>query len=387
MWNPVANGAETPDSMQFEIETNDGTARAGRLRTRRGEIETPIFMPVGTHATVKAVAPEELREADARILLCNTYHLYLRPGHDTIRHLGGLHRFMNWDRPILTDSGGFQVFSLAPFRKIRDGGVEFRSHLDGTQHLLTPERAVEIQQALGSDIMMVLDECTPWPAERAYVEKSVVLTTEWAARSRAARTTEQALFGIVQGGMHEDLRRKSAESLIDIGFDGYAIGGLSVGEPAALMDEMVRHTAPLLPPDRPRYLMGVGEPRDLLEAVAAGIDMFDCVLPTRNARNGTLFTSRGKVHIKGARFARESDPVDPACGCPVCRNYSAGYLCHLYRAREILSMRLNTIHNLHFYLNFMKEIRVAIREGRFDAFRKEQTSRWERDEDGRDGDG
>lgn len=355
--------------MKFELLGTDDNARRGRLHTGRGVIDTPVFMPVGTQGTVKAVSPEELEEMEARIILSNTYHLYLRPGHGVVRELGGLHRFMNWNGPILTDSGGFQVFSLSEFRKIRDNGVEFRSHLDGSLHFLTPELAVEIQQALGSDIMMVLDECTPYPADESYATRSLELTSDWARRSKEARSTDQALFGIVQGGMYPELRRRSARELIKTGFDGYAIGGLSVGEPKELMYEMVALTAPLLPADRPRYLMGVGDLPDILHAVEQGVDMFDCVMPTRNARNGTLFTSRGRVRIKRAEYAGDPGPPDPDCRCHTCRNYSLAYLRHLYVAREILSMRLNTIHNLHFYLEFMKNLRLAVDEGRFAAFK------------------
>lgn len=330
-------------------------------------------MPVGTNASVKAMNPDELKALNADVLLSNTYHLYLRPGHDTIREVGGLHKFMNWSGPILTDSGGFQVFSLSPLRKIKDDGVEFRSHIDGSLHFLTPELVMEIQGALGSDIAMIFDECTPYPATREYALKSLKLTTEWARRCMKARNENQALFGIVQGGMYKDLRKQSAEELIEIGFDGYALGGLSVGEPKELMYEMINYTTPLLPRDKPRYLMGIGDLLDVLEAVAAGIDMFDCVMPTRNARNGTLFTSQGRISIKREEFKKDPGPLDPNCECYTCRNYSRAFLRHMYMSREILSMRLNTLHNIHFYLDFFKRMRTAIAEGAFENFRKAQT--------------
>jgi queuine tRNA-ribosyltransferase len=344
-------------------------------------------LPVGTNATVKAMSPDEMKELGAEVLLSNTYHLYLRPGHKIIREVGGLHSFMKWAGPILTDSGGFQVFSLAPLRKIRDNGVEFRSHIDGSLHFLTPERAMEIQGALGSDIAMVFDECTPYPASKEYVRNSLKLTTEWARRCKEFQSSElrvrsqdrftthdskpwtQSLFGIVQGGVFEDLRKQSAEELLGIGFDGYALGGLSVGEPKALMYEMVHFATPLLPRERPRYLMGIGDLMDVLEAVSAGIDMFDCVIPTRNARNGTLFTSKGRISIKREEFKTDSGPLDPACGCYTCRNFSRAYLRHMFMSREILSMRLNTIHNLHFYLEFFRKMRDAIKDNSFITFR------------------
>lgn len=363
-----------PKSMSFgfELIKTDGRARLGRVKTAHGEFDTPVFMPVGTRATVKALTPEELVDMGVGIILANTYHLLMRPGHDVVRELGGLHRFMHWDRPILTDSGGFQVFSLAKLRKIDERGVSFASHIDGARHLLTPEKAVEVQEALGSDIMMVLDECTPYPAEREYVVDSMELTHRWAKRCRDARTREDsALFGIVQGGMHEDLRRESVEAVVDVGFDGYAIGGLSVGEEKELMYEMTDLAAGLLPEDRPRYLMGVGTPEDLVYGVGRGVDMFDCVMPTRNARNGTLFTRRGKLGIKNARFERDPSPLDPDCGCYTCANYSRGYLRHLFLAGEILSSRLNTIHNVYYYIDLMARARDAIARGRFDEFKKD----------------
>ncbi|HQG83566.1 MAG TPA: tRNA guanosine(34) transglycosylase Tgt [Syntrophales bacterium] len=360
-------------SFSFElIKTSaDSRARLGRMTTAHGEVRTPVFMPVGTQGTVKAMAPDRLEEAGAEIILGNTYHLYLRPGHDLIRGHGGLHRFMNWDRPILTDSGGFQIFSLGPLRKITEEGVRFQSHIDGSKHFLSPEKAVEIQQALGSDIMMCLDDCTPYPADRACTEKSMALTHRWAKRCRVAKTGEgQALFGIVQGGLYRDLRRASVEALAEIGFDGYAIGGLSVGEPKALMLETLEATAPLLPAGRARYLMGVGTPEDIVEGVHHGIDLFDCVMPTRCARNGLLFTNHGKVVIKNARYRTDQAPLDETCDCYTCRNFSRAYLRHLFIAREILALLLNTIHNVRFYLALMERIRTAIAGGAFEDFRR-----------------
>lgn len=330
-------------------------------------------MPVGTNATVKAMTPGEMRELGAEVLLSNTYHLYLRPGHDIIREVGGLHEFMQWDGPILTDSGGFQVFSLARLRKIKEDGVEFRSHIDGSLHFLTPELVMEIQGALGSDIAMVFDECTPYPADKEYALNSLKLTTEWARRCNEAKNDNQALFGIVQGGMFKDLRKQSAEELIELDFDGYALGGLSVGEPKELMYEMINYTTPLLPQDKPRYLMGIGDLMDVLEAVAAGIDMFDCVMPTRNARNGTLFSSQGRISIKREEFKKDSGPLDQQCTCYTCSNFSRAYLRHVYMSKEIISMRLNTIHNIHFFLEFFRKMREAIGNGEFKNFRKEQT--------------
>ena len=360
-------------AFSFELlKTDPHTgARLGRMTTAHGEVRTPVFMPVGTQGTVKAMTPDGLREAGAEIILGNTYHLYLRPGHELIRDHGGLHRFMRWDRPILTDSGGFQIFSLGPLRKITEEGVHFQSHIDGSRHFLSPERAIEIQQALGSDIMMCLDDCTPYPAERAYVAKSMALTHRWAKRCREAKGgTDQALFGIVQGGVYQDLRKASVEALAAIGFDGYAIGGLSVGEPKALMMETCAATAPLLPAGQARYLMGVGTPEDIVECVGYGIDLFDCVMPTRCARNGLLFTNRGKVVIKNARYRTDQAPLDETCDCYTCRNFSRAYLRHLFTAREILALLLNTIHNVRFYLALMERIRAAIAGGSFADFRR-----------------
>jgi queuine tRNA-ribosyltransferase len=354
----------------FELLSEDPSgARRGRLQLLRGTVETPAFMPVGTLATVKAMTPEELRDVGAELILANTYHLYLRPGHELIRELGGLHRFMNWPGPILTDSGGFQVFSLAPLRKISEEGVVFRSHRDGSKHLLTPEAVVGIQEALGSDVMMVLDECVPHPSPREYLERSLDLSNRWALRSLEARSRpELALFAILQGGMEPDLRRRAAELLREHPFDGYAVGGLSVGEGREVMLETLEATAPHLPREKPRYLMGVGTPLDIAEAVARGVDLFDCVLPTRNARNGMLFTSQGRVAIKLARFERDPRPLDEACGCCTCRNYSRAYLRHLYQSREILASRLNTLHNLYYYQGLMRRIRSAVESGSYARF-------------------
>lgn len=347
-------------------------ARCGLLTTAHGVVETPIFMPVGTSATVKAMEPSGLKEAGAQIILANTYHLYLRPGHRLVEQLGGLHRMMAWDRPILTDSGGFQVFSLAELRKITEEGVRFRSHIDGSQHLLTPELSIEIQQALGSDIMMVFDECPPADAERSYVERSLELTTRWARRSKQARTRgDQLLFGIVQGGRFPELRQRSAAELQEIGFDGYALGGLSVGEEKPVMHAVMEACEPLLPADRPRYIMGIGTPEDLLEAVWRGYDMFDCVMPTRNARNGMLFTSQGRINIKAKQYEDDQGPLDPLCTCKVCRTYSRAYLRHLFRSGEILSSMLNTHHNIAYYLDLMSRMREAIRENRLEQFRRD----------------
>jgi len=361
-------------SMQFTVSTADGHARAGLIETNKGLIHTPVFMPVGTVGTVKAMSPDELKEIGAEIILSNTYHLYLRPGHEIIKSLGGLHRFMNWDRPILTDSGGFQVYSLSALRKIEEDGVHFKSHLDGSMHFLGPDEAMLIQSSLGSDIAMVIDDCAPYPSSYAYAMTSMFRTVTWAARCRELQREGQALFGIVQGSLYEELRKKNIEELIGIGFDGYAVGGLSVGEPKEDMHRMIRFTAPLLPENKPRYLMGIGELGDVLKAVEAGFDMFDCVMPTRNARNGTLFTSRGKLSIKREEFKADGDPLDPECDCYTCRNYSRGYLRHLFLSKEILSMRLNTVHNLHFYLNFFRNMRESIGEGTFGEFKK----RWEK---------
>lgn len=348
-------------------------ARAGIIKTARGHIPTPVFMPVGTAGTVKAVTPDELKACGASIILGNTYHLYLRPGREVIRLFSGLHRFMNWDGPILTDSGGFQIFSLAKISKITENGFDFQSHIDGSRHLITPEDAISIQTDLGADIIMCLDECIPYPADAGTAEKALELTTRWARRCKTAweetGRNGNALFGIVQGGMYPDLRRRSAEALMEIDFPGYAVGGLSVGEPKDLMMTTADTTLPLLPPGKPRYVMGVGTPADLVELVGMGADMFDCVMPTRNARNGQLFTSFGAVNISNARFRHDAGPLDPSCGCTTCARFSRAYLHHLYRCRELLSYRLNTIHNLYYYLHLMEEMRAAVRGDRFQQFR------------------
>ena len=344
-------------------------------------------MPVGTQGTVKAMSPDELREIGARIILCNTYHLHLRPGHETISQVGGLHKFINWSGPILTDSGGFQVFSLAALRKIREDGVEFRSHIDGSLQFLGPEKAMEIQCEIGSDIAMAFDECTPYPAEREYAVKSLELTTRWARQCRDYLDMKRErygnhmldLFGIVQGGMYKDLRKRSLEELVNIGFDGYAAGGLSVGESKEEMYDIIGTVGKMMPADQPRYLMGVGDLRDVLIAVENGFDMFDCVMPTRNARNGTLFTSTGRISIKRTEYKADPSPLDPDCSCYTCRNYSKAFLRHMFLSKEILSMRLNTMHNLHFYLSFFEKMRVAIAENRFTSFKKKWEGIFEQD--------
>jgi queuine tRNA-ribosyltransferase len=389
--------------LRFEIVAEDKAtgARAGLLYTPHGIIETPVFMPVGTAGTVKGMTQAQLEELGVQILLANTYHLYLRPGHEIIRELGGLHRFMSWPHPILTDSGGFQVMSLKALGRVTEDGVWFKSHLDGSSHFLSPETAVEVQFALGADIIMTLDECVEYPASHEAIQRAVKLTGRWASRAKEklsalssqlsaseSQVSEQStidnrqsaipspqppapspsLFGIVQGGVDKDLRRESAEGLLELDFEGYAVGGLSVGEPKAEMYETAEYTARLLPRDRPRYLMGVGTPSDLVECVARGIDMFDCVMPTRNARNGGLFTSQGKMVIKNAKYARDDSPLDPACECPVCRRYTRSYIRHLFVAGEMLGAILATQHNLHFYVDRMRKIRQALISGAFAAF-------------------
>ncbi|OPY58131.1 MAG: Queuine tRNA-ribosyltransferase [Pelotomaculum sp. PtaU1.Bin035] len=345
-------------------------ARLGLLHTPHGTVETPVFMPVGTQATVKAMTPEEVRNAGGRLILSNTYHIYLRPGHELVKEAGGLHRFMHWDGPILTDSGGFQVFSLGPLRKVSEEGVTFRSHIDGSEHFFSPEKAMEVQMALGSDIAMAFDECAPYPCSPEYALGALERTSRWAERCLAVhRREDQGVFGIVQGGTFPDLREKSARELVGLNFPGYAIGGLSVGEPKNLMYEILDYTVPLLPEDKPRYLMGVGSPDCLIEGVARGIDMFDCVLPTRIARNGTVLTRRGKLVVRNAEYASDFAPLDPDCSCYTCRNYTRAYLRHLIKAGEILGIRLTTIHNLHFVLELMKEIREAIHEGEILEYR------------------
>jgi queuine tRNA-ribosyltransferase len=369
------------DHLSFQLEYVDRQtqARAGRIKTAYGEIETPVFMPVGTAGTVKALTQEMLEELNARIILGNTYHLFLRPGHETVLQLGGLHKFISWPRAILTDSGGFQVFSLSEIRKIREEGVEFRSHLDGSKQFLSPEVSMQIQHTLGSDILMCFDECTPFPATRSEAKESLELTARWARRSRIefdrlkgsprSRAVNPLLFGINQGSIYQDLRRQNLDQLVEIGFEGYAIGGLSVGEEKAQMYDTVEFIAPQMPSEKPRYLMGVGTPEDLIECVARGVDMFDCVMPTRNARNGQVFTSRGKLNIRNARFAGDERPLDEDCECKVCRRYSRAYIRHLYNSGEMLAATLCSYHNLAFYLDSMRLIRQAIALGKFTEFR------------------
>jgi queuine tRNA-ribosyltransferase len=372
----------------FELTSTDQTtkARRGRLTTGHGVIETPAFMPVGTQGSVKAVSPRELRELNAQIILGNTYHLFVRPGLDVIRHFGGLHRFMNWDGPILTDSGGYQIFSLAKLRTITEEGVAFQNHLDGTPAFISPEIAMEIQAALGSDIAMVLDECPPWPCEYDYAARSLEMTTRWAKRCKEISETgfrkpessdlsairnpqSQMVFGIVQGGTFEDLRRSSAQAVAAMDFDGYAIGGVSVGEPEPEMMNAVEWSEPHLPENKPRYAMGLGTPPQLLELIARGMDMFDCVLPTRLARNGTAFTASGTLNLKNAEFTMQTGPIEEGCECETCRNFARGYIRHLIKAEEILGLRLITIHNLHFYLNLMTRVRHAIENGTLSELR------------------
>jgi queuine tRNA-ribosyltransferase len=355
--------------VRFELLGRDGAARRGRLTLAHGSMETPAFMPVGTYGTVKGMSPEDLRAVGAQIVLGNTFHLWLRPGLDVIDAHGGLHRFMGWDRPILTDSGGFQVFSLGDLRKITEEGVTFRSPINGDACFLSPEESMRIQRSLNSDVAMIFDECTPYPADEAQAGASMELSLRWALRSkRAHEGNPNALFGIVQGGMHEKLRDRSLAGLREIGFDGYAIGGLSVGEPKEDMQRVLAHTAPQLPTDAPRYLMGVGTPADIVHAVRKGIDMFDCVMPTRNARNGWIFTSAGTIRLRNARYRDDIRPLDENCACYTCRNFSRAYLHHLQRANEILGAHLNTVHNLHFYHQLMGDLRKAIEAGKLGEY-------------------
>jgi queuine tRNA-ribosyltransferase len=356
----------------FAVEATDGAARVGRLVTPHGEIETPAFMPVGTAGAVKAVTFRDLREAGAQIVLANTYHLMLRPGDELVAERGGLHGFTGWDGPFLTDSGGYQVFSLAALRELTDEGVAFRSHLDGSPHLLTPERSIQIQMNLGADVIMTFDECPPWPAPREAVAEATDRTTRWARRSKDAhRRDDQWLFGIVQGGVHLDLREKSAREIVDLDFPGHGIGGLSVGEPKEDMFRVLDHLPAVLPAGKPRYLMGAGTPEDLVEAVARGVDLFDCVLPTRNARNGQLFTSEGKLSIRNAKYRADGRPPDARCACFTCRTATRAYLRHLHLAGEMTAATLLTIHNLAFYLDTLRRMRQSLRLGRFEAFRQE----------------
>ena len=376
-------------AVTFELLKTDPKtkARRGRITTPHGVIETPIFMPVGTAATVKAMRPEEVKELGAQIILSNTYHLYLRPGHEIVREAGGLHHFMNWDLPILTDSGGFQVFSLGAMRKITEEGVHFRSHIDGSKHMISPEKSIEIQHALGSDIMMAFDECAPYPADRRYVKDSLELTSRWLKRCKEyhdayceehggesqvlGEGVNQSLFGIMQGGVYKDYRKQSAEQIVELDLPGYAIGGLSVGEPKEMMYDVMDECVDYLPKDKPRYLMGVGSPDCLFEGVERGVDMFDCVLPTRIARHGMAMTSHGKVNIKNAQYERDFTPLDPECDCYTCRNYSKAYLRHLFKSNELLSAMLMSNHNLHFLVKTMTNIRKAIEEDRFSEYKKE----------------
>ncbi len=361
--------------VQFELYNTDGRARVGKITTPHGEIETPVFMPVGTQATVKTMTPEEVKEIGSKILLGNTYHLHLRPGDELIAKAGGLHKFMNWDMPILTDSGGFQVFSLGNLRNITEEGVNFASHISGAKLFISPEKSIEIQNNLGSDIMMVFDECPPHPAEKEYIKQSLQRTSRWAKRCIDANKNKdsQGLFGIVQGGVFEDLRDLSLKELLEYknDFSGFAIGGLSVGEPKEDMYRILKYITPKLPEDMPRYLMGVGEPLDILEAVSEGIDMMDCVLPTRIGRHGTVFTRTGKLVVKNAKYKEDFTPMDEECDCYVCKHYTRGYIRHLFKANEILGMRLATYHNLYFLQKMMSEVRLAIKENRFEGYKKD----------------
>ncbi len=367
-------------TFSFELENTDGAARAGRIQTRNGEIQTPIFMPVGTLGTVKSMTPEELVSFDTQIILGNTYHLYIRPGLDVIEAHGGLHKMMNWDKPILTDSGGFQVFSLKELRKIEENGVTFQDHIDGSKHFFSPEKVIEIQETLGSDIMMVFDECPPHDAPMDYLQKSIDRTTRWEERCLKARTRDDcALFGIIQGATNPELRRQHAQTLRSFAFDGFAIGGLSVGEDAPSMYSTVEATTPEMPADKPRYLMGVGKPENLVENIARGVDMFDCVLPSRNGRNGQCLTHSGVVNIRNAEHRLSLDPIDADCDCYACSNYTRSYIRHLFKSKEILAARLCTWHNLAYYLKLMGDARESILENRFEAFRKEFYEKREED--------
>lgn len=368
----------SPPAGNFQLQAQDGNARAGRLRLAHGEVLTPIFMPVGTAGSVKSLTPEDLRTAGATIILGNTYHLFLRPGTEVVAHFGGLHRFIGWERPILTDSGGFQIYSLGKLNKLSEEGAEFRSHLDGARLSLTPELAVKIQETLGSDIHMVLDECTPYPADHETARLSMERSMRWAARCRSAKTRpELCQFGIVQGGVYPDLRRASAKALVAIGFDGYAIGGLSVGESKDEMKATLEATLPELPETKARYLMGVGTPLDLVEGVARGVDMFDCVMPTRNGRNGTLFTSLGRINIKNLQYRLSDEPLDPACACYTCKTFTRGYLRHLFVSGELTALRLFSLHNISYYLQLARSMREAIMGGEFAALLAHHRALWQ----------
>lgn len=363
---------------KFEVNRAEGSARAATLWTAHGPVQTPIFMPVGTKATVKGMTPDELKGLKAQIILSNTYHLHLRPGEKLIKEIGGLHKFMNWDQPILTDSGGFQVFSLASLRTIREEGVTFRNHIDGQECFLTPEKSMEIQMDLGSDIIMAFDECPAYPTEQSQIMESMELTFRWLKRCKEAMTREQSLlFGIAQGGLEYDTRMRSLEQVVSLDLPGYALGGLSVGEPIPLMHSIMEKVAHQMPSDKPRYVMGIGTPLDILKAIDCGVDMFDCVLPTRVARNGTLYTWQGKINIKKEEFKADPTPLDPECGCYTCTNFSKSYLRHLYMSGEILSSRLNSLHNLTFYLNLTARARNAILEGRWAEFRNSCVKKWQ----------
>lgn len=364
----------------FELlkEDKKSEARLGIIKTNHGSIDTPIFMPVGTQATVKAMTSRELKEINSQIILANTYHLYLRPGDELIKNAGGLHKFMNWDKPILTDSGGFQVFSLSDLREIKEEGVYFSSHLDGSKHFISPEKSMQIQKNLGSDIVMAFDECPPYPAEREYVENSLERTIRWAERcQKEMEESDQALFGIIQGGVYPELRKRSVEEMMKFDFPGYSIGGLSVGEPKEEMYKMLKHTTPIMPRNKPRYLMGVGTPEDLIEGIYHGIDMFDCVMPTRIARHGQVFTSKGRITVRNAKFKDDFTPLDKNCDCHVCQNYSRAYIRHLIKRNEILGVRLTTYHNLYFMLNLSEEIRKSIKNDNFINLREKFYQKYE----------
>lgn len=353
----------------MEIDHSDGKARLGRLMTGHGTIDTPVFMPVGTQGVVKAMTHRQLKELDVKMILANAYHLYLRPGDELIKNMGGLHKFAGWDGAMLTDSGGYQIFSLGVLRELKEDGVLFQSHIDGSRHFLTPEKMVRVQENIGADVAMCLDECVSYPSTWEYTRDSVELTTRWARKCIEARTAgTQKLFGIIQGGFYPDLRIRSANEILSLDFDGFAIGGLSVGEPKSLMWDMVDTVIDLMPADKPRYMMGVGLPEDLLEGVKRGVDMFDCIIPTRFARNGSLFTWDGRINIKNARFTEDKGPIDEECSCPTCRTYSRSYLRHLVVSHELTSFYLNTVHNVHFYMELMKKVRDAVRNGTFEAF-------------------
>jgi queuine tRNA-ribosyltransferase len=375
----INKARNTMPAIKYELikTCKQSGARLGKIHTPHGSFDTPVFMPVGTQATVKGMSPDELKEIEANIILSNTYHLFLRPGHELVKEAGGLHKFMNWDRSILTDSGGFQVFSLSDLRNIKEEGVTFRSHIDGSKKFLSPEKSIEAQNALGADIIMAFDECTPYPCEFDYAKRSMEMTTRWAKRCKEAhaRPEEQALFGIVQGSTYPELRKESAKQITDLDFPGYAVGGLSVGESGELMNEILGITVPLLPADKPRYLMGVGSPDYLIDGAIRGIDMFDCVLPTRIGRNGTIFTSKGRVIIRDAKYAHDFSPMDENCDCYACKNFTRAYIRHLFKCGELLGLRLATWHNLRFLTNLMKDVRKAIEEDRLLDFRKEAFAR------------